>query len=462
MATGNLIHRSRRVTEDLQFTANGETSWSFVAEGDGEIFAVESSNVASYTINGGVVTLPFDLVNGNSYTVAITKTTSGQVADIQLKTRRAVDKTKTVNVPDLGQFSGRYLYLLNDNNQVEKHDTNNRQPANYIGGGTWNATSLVVTISLPVITDVTWRDLCFVNEGSQGKVVVFGTHNTNAADTYWCIIVNDQVYDLTETVINGSTNYNPVSASGVTVTRTVMFYDYMNQQVWACATSNVRPTFRYDFTDDTFAYYGQNDSQASFINKAAPFRKQQGFVPETKEVIGPFGLFNAKENINGIFTPDMQYGAYDIDLGYIYTTASGTVNMNQLYTFNKQGQLVSLQSASPTVSAANQGSWIYHKAMGEGFVSNQTFTAAAFGIYKKSTSLFSLYTLTDSLGSYYIQDRCGSAYSGIWMATQREVNTDQISTRLFFMKSDQTPFDYGYEDFATNSIRAIVTDQLMV
>lgn len=161
MSTGNLIYRSRRVTEDLQFTANGETSWSFIAEGDGEIFAVERNNVASYTINGGAITLPYSLINGNSYTVAITKTTGGQVADIQLKTRRSLDKVNVINVPDSNapNADGRYSYFLLANNKIVKVDNGELR-------GNWDSVNEVFTgnhivaeVTLPTPTNIPQYDL---------------------------------------------------------------------------------------------------------------------------------------------------------------------------------------------------------------------------------------------------------------------------------------------------------------
>src|SRR5690554_1516491 len=154
MSVTNVYHRTRDRIYKMNFSSVGETSWSFTAESDGEIYAVESNNVASYTINGASRTLPFAINAGNSYAIVITKTNAGQAADITLKSRRAVDKTTTQNVPNFNIGDGRYLYALSKvSNKIYKLDVGLLVKSNYQGDGVWTIDPVVSEIDLPAIND---------------------------------------------------------------------------------------------------------------------------------------------------------------------------------------------------------------------------------------------------------------------------------------------------------------------
>lgn len=458
MSTQVVRHKSRIVTEDLQFTANGETSWSFVAEGDGEIYSVENNNVASYTINGGAVTLPYALVNGNSYTVAITKATGGQVADIQLKTRRAVDKTKSVNVPDYSQFNGRYLYILNDNNQVEKHDTNVRQPSNYTGSGTWDSTSIVETINLPTLpANFSYREICFINEGATEKLVVIAANNTSiSATSYWSKIIGSNVYDMTETTPD---SYTTVTLSGSNFNGGAFihsYFDYINNLLYVTFHNNTHHTIVYDLSNDTYVSRLSDTAVGQAFDLMRNPRKSMTLIPDVSITTGYRGVSDLISESNGKWLNGYG-GGHDRDDGFIVTSKVGTVG-TQLVKYNRDGVQQQLIAASPTVAASNQGSWLYSTTLGQGFVSTTLNTRETFGLYRKSDNLFSLYTLQDNLGAYYVGDRCCSEFSGLWFFCQ--FPSDEVTTRLHFAKIDQTPFDYAYEDFP-NGVRGIVTNQLI-
>lgn len=177
MSVTNVYHKSRDRIYKMNFSASGETTWAFTAESDGEIYDVESNNVASYTINGGAVTLPFSITAGNNYNVSIVKTNVSQAADITLKSRRAVEKTTTQYVPDYSANDGRYLFCLLQDDTIAKIDTELLKSAN------WDDSNKVYTVS-PIVASLA-LPLPIYSEGYSHRFmqIVF-----NIADGYFYII----------------------------------------------------------------------------------------------------------------------------------------------------------------------------------------------------------------------------------------------------------------------------------
>ena len=74
MSTQIVQHKSRDFDVVLNFPATESTlSWAFTAENDGEIYAVDLDNVASYQIGGYPVTLPYKVTARLIYSVSIVK-----------------------------------------------------------------------------------------------------------------------------------------------------------------------------------------------------------------------------------------------------------------------------------------------------------------------------------------------------------------------------------------------------
>jgi len=167
MSTVNIKHTSRGLDITLNFASTeNNLSWAFTQEGDGEIYDVVLTNIASYTIAGGAITLPYPVINGTSYSVSIVKTTTGQTASITFKTRRSINKTSSLSVPDFGQYDGRYLYVLLNNNTVQKLDSQLLLPANYAGAGAWTVSPVVATITLPTLPNsALYTGIQFVKNG---------------------------------------------------------------------------------------------------------------------------------------------------------------------------------------------------------------------------------------------------------------------------------------------------------
>lgn len=219
----NVRYDARDINYKLLFQPAGETAWSFTAESDGEIYAVESNNVASYTINGRSVTLPFALNAGNSYAIVITKTNAGQAADITFKSRRVNEKTIIQNVPDFQSGNGRYWYVLHSlDNKVSVLDSDLIKPSNYLGSGNFITSPIIKTISLPPLPiDFYFRDLFFAKNGN----IYLLTANKYGFKIFGCKIMPDNnVYDF-DNNIDSVTEIN-VGANGDGST-SLLIYDYV-------------------------------------------------------------------------------------------------------------------------------------------------------------------------------------------------------------------------------------------
>ncbi len=193
-------HKSRTVEYELNFQAQGETSWAFTAEGDGELFDVQLDNVASWTLNGSAVTLPFSLVNGNSYQVAVVKSVAGQSAKWVGKGRRSTNKTLTATPPDFSIYQNNRLAVLREGSIFELFDKEKLLPNNYDSANkVYLTTPLIHSVNLPTLPLATleWSSvICYKNY----YIVVAGTKNTTDGNyLYACKVLPDgSVFSLTD------------------------------------------------------------------------------------------------------------------------------------------------------------------------------------------------------------------------------------------------------------------------
>ena len=186
MSTQIVQHKSRDFDVVLNFAeSENNLSWAFTAENDGEIYDVILINVASYQITGSSVTLPLTVRAGLSYAVSIVKQTNGQTASITLKTRRAVNKAVTLNVPDFGALEVNNNYILHNDNTVTVIDNSKVSSANYQGGGIFTESIIRGVVQLPDLSSVAnfkWQHLFY----DEGFVFVAG----------WCTSRNDAFPNL--------------------------------------------------------------------------------------------------------------------------------------------------------------------------------------------------------------------------------------------------------------------------
>lgn len=461
MSTGNLIYRSRIVTEDFQFTANGELSWSFIAEGDGEIYADKTNNIASYTINGGASTLPYSVTNGLSYTIAITKTTPAQVADIQLKIRRSINKTNTINIPDFGAGDGRYLYVLFETaNEVKKIDTSLLTTLNYVGAGVWTTDPIVSTISLPTLPNgATYQTVTFVKNDDEARMIILGGEQTYNVIYASYIKSDDSVTDmdgLTATPYTQIRNRSTI----LRVLAEACIYDFINELLFITtrSTGNGSTCEIYDLVNKTMVSETVLSSPATLVSPQNRIRGSQ-FNPTNNRfsyfadaTLFPERYFNYKPGQNG-----GNVSSYLSSLGY---TDRNQGNIKTKHVFDSfgiyQGQFIAPNS--PIGGAPTQQ-----------FSASEVITldsiGAIFTVYRQSYSIVNYKGGNSSasdvvdfeVGALYLKSVMGSNFSGQYYA----LSDQTTSKRLFVFDLGQDPMNFGYLEF-TNDASQMHTNQLII
>lgn len=236
MSTQIVQHKSRDFDVVLNFAeSENNLSWAFTAENDGEIYDVILTNVASYQIAGSSVILPYTVLAGISYSVTIAKQTNGQTASITLKTRRAVSKSVTFNVPDFWQYTGRFVFVLTESGKILKLDTNLLTPSNF-NAGSWLTNPIIAEIALPIISEVDhiWSTFCFVKNNGVEKILIFGGANnmTTATNLLCCVL------DINTNVVYNDINYTLQNSYSLLTTAPrygrplTTCYDYVNEIVF--------------------------------------------------------------------------------------------------------------------------------------------------------------------------------------------------------------------------------------
>lgn len=456
MSTQVVKHTSRGFDITINFAATeNNLSWSFTQEGDGEIYDIALTNVASYTIAGGAVALPYSVTNGTSYAVSIVKTTTGQTASITFKTRRATIKSNTVTVPDFGSHTGRYLYVLTDIGTVEKHDMSVKQPANYTGSGTWDTSSLVATITLPTLpTNYSWYAVCYiVKSDGQGMILCGGVSSVGKGNFKYCKIINDVVYNLSETTQDTYTDSNtPTTTSALTVVKYVyptFEYDYINNIVYFRTVYSAAVYIeQLNISTNLFAYSSSYISPLGGNNQLT--RVFFSLIPTTAEFLVFSKYFYANELRRNYSLP-LAYASYDSTRGNIVGNGAAT----NLAWFDEYDIQTKALAPAPNAGGSSGGCFYSNvlKQCFVGFSGGATFT---YGIYDDVANAYSSYVVSNPYGTTEKAFKIAvSNYSGIWVLTQQ---TAAIK-RLHFIKYGQTPPDYGYLDI-NNGIRCLTTTQL--
>lgn len=464
-------HKSRILDYEINYSADGGLSWSFIAEGDAEIYAVESNNVASYTINGGAVSLPFDLANDVTYTVEIVKSTGGQVADITLKTRRKIDKTKSFNVPDYSVYDGRYAYcLMESTGVINIVDTGLLVESNYSGAGAWITNPVISSFTMPSPpVDFSWRALCFVKLGNQNKLVVIAGKSGNLG-VYGSIVQLDNgnaIYDLSETTLNGITTvYTP--QTGPTYGAKNVSYDFIKEQILIKCIGNTSG----GQTDYTRAGY-------DFINKVNLIFSLVNF--ESTQENYPYGFNPFVERFTSSRTDldlaDRTYNykplgpggtaGYDIDTNTSFLIQA---NSNWFQFYNSDGQLVVSKNPGIQVRAYACGFCIVRNGGVKSIAAIPlTINKTSFMILNYDTNqLISSDPLTDIVSGQTGFENgwlSGSDYANLFLLTGADDNdaTNTGRKRLYVLEPDFTgsQIKQRYLDFV-DDIEAMVTNKLLI
>lgn len=342
MSVTNVYHRTRDLIYKMNFSSSGETAWSFTAESDGEIYAVESNNVDSYTINGVARTLPFTLNAGNSYAIVITKTNAGQSADITLKSRRAVNKTITKDVPDFNIGDGRYLYALSKvSNKVYKLDVSLLVKSNYEGSGVWTTNPVVSEIDLPVINDTEgsggWSDLCYL---TSTDIFVYGW-SASEYSLYGCLISTsgadaDTVYNLDKSSIGQASILSSMKHTHHKRDPNGIYYDFINNHLYAQYNGVYWSTLCYD-VNNLFSYLGNTPgSQTADVNQIKLW-----FDPVEEHFVGMSDFVFRPEfrRFNSIYYNQFVYNCV-VDRETNYRWKANNNSYSRLYSFDNFGTIV--------------------------------------------------------------------------------------------------------------------------
>lgn len=324
MSVTNVYHRTRDRIYKMNFSASGETSWSFIAEADGEIYAVESNNVASYTINGASRTLPFSITDGNNYNVSIVKTNVSQAADITLKSRRAVEKTTTQYVPDYSANDGRYLLCLLQDDTIAKIDTELLKSTN------WDDVNKVYTIN-PIVDSLA-LPLPVYSEGSSHRFmqivfniadeyfyIIGGIGRTTGDGRWYRFVIGRLDLNLNLTSLDGISNeysyYNTNTNNNIWSTSNGVgcfpgaFINYINNELILGSFTNFGSNAGGDGNRIINLIDGTSRNVAYAILPHASLRGLRTINPLTNEVYGVNAYFNGALSEVGIYSGA---GAYQV------------------------------------------------------------------------------------------------------------------------------------------------------
>lgn len=349
MATQVIDHRSRNYSPTLNFpSTENNLSWSFIDEGDGEIYSISTTNVATLSIAGTTVTLPFvtpiPVVNGTSYSVAITKTTNGQPASVTIRTRRAADKTVSISVPDFANLTvgSNYILLTNvgTNGQVVVTQKSALTPSNYLGGGAWTDSIIRATVNLPDIATpygapaFQWVNLTHAFFGGVDYVLAIGhavASNTNRGRAVCLINPSTLAVTNLDGALNSYTYINATSGVADATSQTTPTYiseNFINNKI--LTTPGLQ---ELDINARTWSLnaYGFNSFD---VGVSLQTKRQSYFNPIDTMHIGYYTMFNY--NIGEVYTQKVCKGAYD----YLRNSKVGTVSYwGRIQYYNKNGAI---------------------------------------------------------------------------------------------------------------------------
>ena len=452
MNTQIVQHKSRDFDVVLNFPENENTlSWSFTQEGDGEIYDVVSDNVASYTIKGGAVTLPYAGTDGSSYAVSIVKTTTGQTASITFKTRRATNKTTAFSVPDFGLYDGRYTYAIHSNTTIDIFDMSLFTTANYVGAGVFTTDPKIISKTLPTLpTGAIWNLAEFVVRGGVEYFFVIGSKN-DAFTIYACNVrVSDgQITNEVGTV----DDYSLISPTSSLRCGNVQncIYDYVNNILYF---SNYYPAYN---GYNSFSYNLNTKNFANAISTALSiaFNFRNGFKFYFDPVDQRLILPNSEYTFNPVrvapYIPNAiinaGYSIYRSTIGYRYRDLYQNDLYNGFQVWNKDGELI----ASVGSGSGYIGRLISAQLLEPCIFQYELNNGKLIAIYNLNTNTGVSYTFTTDFPANSVSfiDACVSMYNGerhFLLATKE--NVSGTFSRLFRVFESDGVFSYIYYDLS--------------
>lgn len=468
MSVTNIYHKSRDFDIVLNFPATENTlSWAFTAENDGEIYAVDLVNVASYQIAGAPVTLPYTVTAGTSYSVSVVKQTNGLPATISFNTRRAITKTFSINVPDFGLYTGRNLYVSAGEN-LFKLDTELLKASNYAGAGVWTQPPILNTHTFPDISaeldfngvagTIFWRSICFVVKNGERYIFCYASHNS----------MGDEICSLFK--ISDSKFYKlDLSTEGYTRTAT------------RPGASNVAGGISYNYLDDSVAirrtrsdgsniiYFDSNLSRTVFGFGSVPDRifhggnqggrnRKHNIDPNTAEFCTGTSRISMPSQANRNFMFEINEDAkYIKSNGYILTYNSNILGQRRFY--NSEGQFVrsfggtgTATGAGGAICVSEPNNWIFGCSVNNVGIWRNYINTTADGFN---------YNLTMGTADHNGFRGCiNSDYSGLAFAWGSRGRDSGKRLYIFDPSKTDASIEVGYLDFA-DEINDIYTDQLL-
>ena len=457
MSTQIVQHKSRDFDVVLNFPSTENTlSWAFAAENDGEIYAVDLVNVASYQIAGAPATLPYAVTAGASYAVSIVKQTNGQPATISFSTRRAVNKTVSISVSDFGQYSGRYLYVLKNNNVVDKYDTELLKSSNWLGGEGYIVNPLVSTITLPALPNsAVYTGIIFVKNNNQEKLFVIGGE-PNSFKWYasYILMSDDSVFNLDFSVQNSYTQI--FNSSLIYNSPKNIVYDYVSEILYIKSTLGDNGVSVLEFRLNTLTAINLGYSSFADRYMQSEYTNQYQFSPIDMQFIsvGDSSLINSRNYNYKIFQNNGNVWAYRFRDNTRLCTGE---SFGRIQVFNLEGNRIATYQFTISSVYSCFDIKCFDRA-------NKVFLTHinrySINDFTTLTSKIGITSLALPTPNNYIANLTNSHYSGLFFAfacTSGRI----LSTRMIIFDDSLTQADFAYIDFST-PIYGACTNQLIV
>lgn len=217
-------------TYKIEFDTDATSIWAILSKFNGNITSATLSNITSYTIDGVVEALPFEIELNQVYLIEVVKSDPLLEASITLSVEN-ISFDEILKSIDFVTGDGRWGYLLGDNTDVTtnrtvlKYDIDLLVRSNFLGGGLWNVDPLSATITLPELPVNGWFSrLLYVKD----DFMLVSGGNTASFDKYFCKLnlLTDAVTDLDD-VSGYSTKTGAYNGYPKT-----QLYDYVNSVVY--------------------------------------------------------------------------------------------------------------------------------------------------------------------------------------------------------------------------------------
>ena len=453
----NVNHESKYIEYIINFSAT-ENVLSDVLKSlnDGNIFEIVTTNIASFTFNGVTLTQPYNyaITSGVGYSVGIIKTTNGQVANITIRARQSVNKSITRSVVDLGNYDGRYLYVLLSNNTILKFDSSLLVPSNYSGAGAWIVNPVIATIALPTLPNsAVYTGIQFVKNNGIAKIfIVGGEANSFKWHASFIRCSDDAIYNLNFTTLNGYTTISNVIVDFNSPKNIV--YDFVNELIYIKATWGGQGSTVLSFNLNTLI--GTNLGYSGFVDGALNpnYTNQFQFSPIEQQFI-------SKTDRSFIFnrTYNYKYGLGDV-FSYNFNNnrriSTGDTFGKILY-YNEYGELVG------GINPVTIGIWYCfdNKCFSR---TNRVFITQgqAYSIVNLTavTAKYRTTTLGLAYPNDYIANLLQAYYANIYIGFCC-TSVGILSTRMILFKEDQIDADFGIYDFAS-VVKGACTTQLLL